>query len=73
MMEILRKRGALIAERELARGRSAAMAVLAEEVPADVRIAESAEGIKIAGWRLRQRLIDSGSLRDIGFLIRGGR
>lgn len=73
MMERLRKRGERLAESRLARVRSEVSTVLADEVPDDIRIDETAGGVVMTGRRLHERLIDNGSLRDIAFLMRGAR
>ena len=73
MMERLRKRGETLVERRLAQVRSEVRGELAEEVPDDIRIEETADGVAITGRRLHERLIESGGLRDIGFLMRGAR
>lgn len=73
MIERLRKRGEKLAASRLARVRSEVGTVLADEVPDDIRIEETAGGVLVTGRRLHERLIDYRSLRDIGFLIRGAR
>jgi|GEM_PF-915225 len=73
MMENLRKRGEMLAEQRLKGARSEIRAVLADELPGDVRVVETATGIEVEGRRLHQRLIEYSGLRDIGFLMRGGR
>ena len=73
MMEQLRKRGEWIAERRLAQVRSEIGAVLAAELPDDVRISGTGEGIALAGRRLKARLLADSSLRDIPFLVRAVR
>lgn len=70
MMEQLRSRGEAIAKRRLVRARSKMAAALAEDLPDDVRIGKSADGIRIEGRRLMQRLMENSSLRDIAFLTR---
>ena len=73
MMENLRKRGEVHAERRLVRVRTEIGAVLADELPGDVRITESAAGIELEARRLHQRLTGHSGLRDIGFLMRAVR
>ena len=73
MMERLQKRGEVLAERRVARARAEIGAVLTAELPDDLQIGETGEGIEIAGRRLKARLLADSSLRDIGFLIRGAR
>jgi len=73
MMENLRKRGKILAEQRLARARAEIKAALADELPGDVRITETAAGIEVEGRRLQQRLTGHSGLRDIAFLMRGVR
>ncbi|AMO72779.1 hypothetical protein [Sphingorhabdus sp. M41] len=73
MMEKLQKRGEAIAEQRLARARTEIKSALAEELPDDVRIAETAGGIRVEARRLKRRLIENSSLRDVAFLMRAVR
>ena len=73
MMEKLQKRGEAIAERRLARARTEIKSALAEELPGDVRVTETAGGIQVEARRLKQRLIENSSLRDVAFLMRAVR
>lgn len=73
MMERLRKRGEMLAERRLALVKVEIGAVLAAELPGDVRISETGEGITLAARRLKARLLADSSLRDIPFLVRAVR
>lgn len=73
MMERLRKRGEALAEQQMVRVRGEIGAVLAAELPGDVRISETGGGIALAGRRLKARLLADSSLRDIPFLVRAVR
>lgn len=73
MMEKLQRRGEVIAQGRLVRTRSEIKSVLIDELPADVRITETADGLQVEARRLQQRLVENGSLRDIAFLLRGVR
>jgi hypothetical protein len=73
MMEKLRKRGEVIAKQQLLRTKSEIKSVLRDELPDDIRIIETGEGIQLEARRLQQRLIDNSNLRDIGFLMRAVR
>ena len=73
MMEIVQRRGELIAQQRLAGVNSGIQSVLAEELPDDVRVTETAEGFQLEAGRLKQRLLDHSSLRDIAFLLRSVR
>ncbi len=73
MMEKLQKRGEVIAKQQLLRTKYEIKSVLRDELPSDVRIIETADGIQIEARRLKQRLLDHSSLRDIGFLMRAVR
>ncbi|ATW03614.1 hypothetical protein [Sphingorhabdus sp. YGSMI21] len=73
MMEKLQKRGEAIAEQRLARAKSEIKSVLVEELPADVRVTETGEGVRVEARRLKQRLIGNSSLRDVAFLMRAVR
>ncbi len=73
MMEKLRKRGESIAEQRLAHARSELKSVLAQELPSDVRIIDTAAGILVEAPRLKEQLIANSSLRDVAFLMRGVR
>jgi hypothetical protein len=73
MMERLRKRGEMLAERRLALVKVEIGAVLAAELPGDVRISETGEGITLAARGLKARLLADSSLRDIPFLMRAVR
>lgn len=73
MMEKLQKRGEAIAEQRLAHARSEIKSILAEELPGDVRIRETAGGVRVEARRLKQRLIGNSSLRDVAFLMRAVR
>jgi hypothetical protein len=73
MMERLRMRGEALAERRVGRAKAEIGAVLAAELPGDVRISETGEGIVLAGRRLKARLLADSSLRDIPFLLRAVR
>lgn len=70
MMEKLQKRGEVIAHQRLVRLKSEVKSVLTDELPADVRITETADGLQMDARRLKQRLLEHSSLRDIGFLLR---
>lgn len=71
MMEKLIKRGGMLADQRLAKVISAIKTVLAEELPDDVRIIETTGGIRLEASRLKDRLIENSSLRDVAFLVRG--
>tara|TARA_R110001606_G_scaffold10272_8_gene44128 strand:- start:445 stop:666 length:222 start_codon:yes stop_codon:yes gene_type:complete len=73
MMEKLQKRGETIAEQRLAGARAEIKSVLAEELPDDVRVTETDEGIRVEALRLGARLIENSSLRDVAFLMRAVR
>ena len=73
MMDKLLKRGEVIAKQQLLRTKSEIKSVLRDELPSDVRIIETADGIQIEARRLKQRLLDHSNLRDIGFLMRAVR
>ena len=73
MMEKLQKRGEAIAEQRLARAKSEIKTALAEELPGDVRVTETAGGIRVEARRLKRRLIENSSLRDVAFLMRAVR
>ena len=73
MMEKLQRRGEMIAGQRLVRVKSEIESALAAELPADARIIETAGGIQVEARRLKQRLLEHSSLRDIGFLMRGAR
>lgn len=73
MMEKLQKRGEAIAEQRLASARAEIKSVLAEELPDDVRVTETDEGIRVEAPRLGARLIENSSLRDVAFLMRAAR
>jgi len=73
MMEKLQKRGEVIAQERQAAVKSEIKSVLMDDLPEDVRITEIPEGIQIEARRMKQRLLENSSLRDIGFLMRGAR
>jgi len=73
MMEKLQKRGEAIAEQRLARAKSEIKSVLGEELPENVRVIETDEGITVEAPRLGARLIENSSLRDVAFLMRAVR
>ena len=73
MMEKLQKRGEVLAEQRLADAKSEIKSVLAEELPDDVQIVETDQGIQMQAPRLGARLIGNSSLRDIAFLMRAAR
>ncbi len=73
MMEKLRRRGEVLAEQRLAEAKSEIKSVLAEEVPDDVQVVETEQGIQVQAPRLGARLIGDSSLRDIAFLMRAAR
>lgn len=73
MMEKLQRRGEMIVGQRLVRVKSEIKSALAEELPADARIIETAGGVQVEARRLQQRLLENGSLRDIAFLLRGVR
>lgn len=73
MMEKLRKRGEAIAEQRLARVKSEIKSALADELPGDARIIETTAGVRVEARRLKQRLVENSSLRDVAFLMRGVR
>ena len=73
MMEKLKKRGETIAEQRLVRAKSEIKSLLAEELPGDVRVSETGEGVRVEARRLKQRLIGNSSLRDVAFLMRAVR
>ncbi|VWX61279.1 hypothetical protein [Sphingorhabdus sp. 109] len=73
MMEKLQKRGEAIAEQRLTRARTEIKSALAEELPDDVQVSETGEGIGVEARRLKQRLIENSSLRDVAFLMRAVR
>jgi len=73
MMEKMQKRGEALAEQRLAEARSEINSVLAEELPDDVQVVETDQGIQLEAPRLGARLIDNSSLRDIAFLMRAAR
>tara|TARA_R110000824_G_scaffold65989_8_gene171476 strand:- start:679 stop:900 length:222 start_codon:yes stop_codon:yes gene_type:complete len=73
MMEKLLKRGEAIAETRLARARSGIKSILVDELPRDVRIIETDEGVSVEAPRLGARLIENSSLRDVAFLMRAVR
>lgn len=73
MMEKLQKRGEAIAEQRLGRARSEIKSVLADELPDDVRIVETEDGIQLEAPRLGARLIENSGLRDVAFLMRAVR
>ncbi|NRD88311.1 hypothetical protein C8024_00815 [Sphingopyxis sp. BSNA05] len=69
----MQKRGEAIAGQRLARAKSEIKSLLAEELPGDVRVTETGEGVQVEGRRLKQRLIGNSSLRDVAFLMRAVR
>ncbi|PIX65917.1 MAG: hypothetical protein COZ43_08475 [Sphingomonadales bacterium CG_4_10_14_3_um_filter_58_15] len=73
MMEKLQRRGEMIAGQRLVRVKSEVKSVLMDELPADVRITETADGLQVEARRLKRRLLEHSGLRDIGFLMRGVR
>lgn len=73
MMEKLQKRGEVLAAQRLAEARSEIKSVLAEELPDDVQVMETDQGIQLEAPRLGARLIGNSSLRDIAFLMRAAR
>ncbi len=73
MMENLQKRGEVLARQRLAGVQSEIKSVLADELPSDIRITETPDGLQMEARRLKQRLLEHSSLRDIGFLMRGVR
>lgn len=73
MREKLQKRGEAIAEQRLAHAKSEIKSILAEELPGDVRVIETDEGIQVEAPRLGARLIENSSLRDVAFLMRAAR
>tara|TARA_R110001606_G_scaffold148680_3_gene288726 strand:+ start:285 stop:506 length:222 start_codon:yes stop_codon:yes gene_type:complete len=73
MMEKLQKRGEAIAEQRLARAKSEIKSALAEELSGNVRVTETAGGIRVEARRLKRQLIENSSLRDVAFLMRAVR
>ncbi|MEO9599622.1 hypothetical protein [Parasphingorhabdus sp.] len=73
MMENLQKRGEALAEKRLLDTRSEIKSALAAELPGDVEIIETAEGVELKARRLSERLIENSSLRDVAFLMRAVR
>ena len=73
MMEKVQRRGELIAQQRLAGVKSGIKSVLAKELPEDVRVTETGGDFQLEAARLKQRLLDHSSLRDIGFLLRSVR
>ena len=71
MIEKLLKHGGVLAEQRLTGIKSEIKAALAEELPDDVRIVETSDGIRLEASGLRDRLIENSSLRDVAFLVRG--
>jgi len=73
MMEKLQKRGERIAKRRLDHAKSEIKSVLAAELPEDMQVAETADGIQVEARRLRQLLPENSTLRDVAFLMRAAR
>ncbi len=73
MMEQLHKRGEALAEQRLAGAKSEIKSILAEELPDDVRVIETDQGIAVEARHLGARLIGNSSLRDVAFLMRAAR
>ncbi|WP_424431541.1 hypothetical protein [Parasphingorhabdus sp.] len=72
-MEKLLKRGEIIAEQRLSNTKSEIKSALADELPNDARISINTVGVLIEAPRLKERLIENSSLRDVAFLMRGVR
>ena len=73
MMEQVRKRGEALAERHMVRVRAEIGVALAAELPGDVQISETGEGVVLSGRRLKARLLADSGLRDIPFLLQAVR
>ncbi|MEH6715309.1 hypothetical protein [Parasphingorhabdus flavimaris] len=73
MMEKLQQRGEALGEQRLIRAKTEIKSTLAQELPADVQVIETEEGVVVEAPRLGARLIGNSSLRDIAFLMRAVR
>ncbi len=73
MMEKLQRRGETIAEQRLGHAKSEIKSVLADELPSDARVSITTTGVLVEAPRLKERVVENSSLRDVAFLMRGVR
>ncbi|QTD57558.1 hypothetical protein [Parasphingorhabdus cellanae] len=72
-MENLIRKAEAVAARELQKTKAEMQAALDQELPEDVSVAETRDGIVVAGRGLGAEIIENNSLRDVAFLMRGVR
>ncbi|MEO9634142.1 MAG: hypothetical protein ABJF89_05695 [Parasphingorhabdus sp.] len=73
MMDSLKKRGDVVAGKQLAQTKSEIKSALEEELPGDAQILETVEGVVVEADGLREQLLENSSLRDVAFLMRAAR
>jgi len=73
MMEKVEERAFSLVEQHVEQRKAAVVSTLRTELPGDVVVTETSEGITLQAKGLSQRLLDDSGLRDVAFLIRNAR
>ena len=73
MMETVEERALLLVEQRVEQRKAEVNSTLRTELPGDVVVTETSEGVTLQAKGLSQRLLDDSGLRDVAFLMRSAR
>lgn len=72
-MDKLKQKAESLAEAKVQQAKTDVKAALVDELPGQLLVEDTSDGVAVSGPGLRAEMIDNSSLRDVAFLMRGVR